>query len=597
MPTKTEKVADALIRFCAEQKMNDAFVVAGGASLHLIHAVANRPESSYIPVHHEQSAAMAADAYTRSSGRPGIAIATSGPGATNLITGIAGAFYDSIPVLFLTGQVSTTRMVDDTGVRQIGFQETPIVDMVRQITKYAEQVTSAAQTRYVIERALWTMREGRPGPVLVDIPDNVQREMIIWDELESFTPPVIEDARVSELCIDELQELLDQSLRPVLIGGWGIHLANAEMEFRTFVEQLQIPTLLTWGAADLLEGDHTCRVGTFGTHGSRYANFCVQNSDLVIIVGSRLDTKATGSPVSTFARDAKKVMVDIDKFELNKFVKFDLHIDLKIQSDAKTFLKESLKIKANPSTHPRWMEQVRQSKAELQEFEESNRTSKPLEPYRFMKLLISSSPIENDFYLDTGCLLPWIFQDLSPKIGHRFFHDFNNTAMGWSLPALLGGLVASPNRSSIAVVGDGSFMMSLQELATLSPLNKPSKIVLIDNSGYSMIRQTQDQWLDSSYEASSGAGKLNFPNFALVAESFGYSYLQANADGDVDPVLQIFWDHPNDVILHVSINETARVSPQVRFGRPNEDMDPLLPRDIFIANMLIDPLPVSLEDM
>ncbi len=593
MTGASEKLAEAVARFCAEKQAGTAFVVAGGASMHLIHAFASTSGCKVMPLHHEQSAAMAADGYTRSSGRTGVAIATSGPGATNLITGIAGAFYDSIPVLFITGQVSTTRMVGITGVRQIGFQETPIVPMVGAITKLAVQITSAKRIRYELERAFWTMHQGRPGPVLIDIPDDLQREYLIWDQLESFVSPSDSRPRPSKSDLTLLTKMLQSSERPVLIGGWGIHLSQSESLFLNLVERWNVPTLLTWGASDLLPGNHPLRVGTFGTHGTRHANLALQNADLAISIGSRLDTKATGSPINSFARSAQKVVVDIDNTELEKFAAFDLDIELKIHSDAQLFLQEALALPETNLQFKSWITKIRNWSATLRPYDEVARTVDGVDPYKFMRALVASAPEELDFFLDTGCSLPWLLQEFLPTPEQRVFHDFNNTAMGWALPAMIGGMVTGSGRTTLCIVGDGSLMMSVQELASLSTLDQPSKIILIDNSGYSMIRQTQDQWLDSNYVASSIDGGLSFPDFRQLTEAFGFEYGEVNADQDIPDKLKWLWEGTRHRFVRVAVHHDVRVVPQVKFGRPNEDMDPLLPRKIFLDSMVIEPLDVS----
>ncbi|CAB4820370.1 unannotated protein [freshwater metagenome] len=589
----SEKLADAVARFCAERQFGTAFVVAGGASMHLIHGFADTPGCEYIPMHHEQAAAMAADGYARSSGGTGLAIATSGPGATNLITGIAGAFYDSVPVLFITGQVSTTRMVGDTGVRQIGFQETPIVPMVSAITKSAVQVISPSRIRYEMERAYWTMHHGRPGPVLVDIPDDVQRERISWDELEGFAPPVEEPLRPSPSELSALAQLLQVSQRPVLVGGWGVHLSKAESAFRALVAKWKVPTVLTWGAADLLDGEHPLRVGTFGTHGTRHANLAIQNADLVVSVGSRLDTKATGSPVNSFARGARKVVVDVDPAELAKFSAFNLEVDLMIRADAGLFLEAASTLPRSARDFSPWMEIIRNWQVAFQAYDDAARQGEGVDPYRFMRDLGDSAPEMLDLFLDTGCTLPWLLQEFRPKPSQRIFHDFNNTAMGWALPALVGGMTASPERPAACIAGDGSLMMSVHELATLAGRRGAAKIILMDNSGYSMIRQTQDQWLGSDYSASSPEGGLTFPNFGQLAEAFGFEYDKVTRDAEASSKLNEFWRSQRNHLLHVSISTDARVIPQVKYGRPNEDMEPLLPRSSFLDAMIVEPLDVS----
>lgn len=592
MTSEPMTVAHAIATYLRDQGSNSAFVVAGGASLHLIHAFANTPGCQYLPVHHEQSAAMAADGFTRSSGRLGVAIATSGPGAMNLITGIAGCYYDSIPAVFVTGQVSTTRMVGSTGVRQVGFQETPIVDMVRPITKGAFTVLDKNDIRRVLEEAVWLATHRRPGPVVIDVPDDVQRQEVNWDDLDFFTPAVAPPTDVTHL-MEALQATIANAQRPVIVAGAGVVLSGAERDFVDFAERWGAPVVLTWGVPHLLPQGHPQRVGVFGTHGNRHANMVLQNADLVVSVGSRLDTKATGSPVNTFARDAIKVMVDIDPAELDKFEQFELSMDVLVESDAGDFLRTTRAWTFPAITHP-WREFCDAAESACEPFDRSRRVGPGIDPYEFTRRLGVSAPAELDVFVDTGCALPWIMTEFVPKSGQRIMHDLNNTAMGWSLPATIGGSVASPDRLNVCVIGDGSLMMSMHDLVTLSAINQRARVVLVDNSGYSMIRQTQDQWLGSNYHSSSLEGGLHFPAFGQLAASTGYAFINLGPNGDIEATLHRFWSSDRPVFLRVEIDPAWRVVPQVKFGRPNEDMEPLLPRDLFLSMMIVEPLPQSL---
>lgn len=588
-------VAQLVADYCVQRGAGTAFVVAGGASLHLIHAFDSHPGGHVIPMHHEQSAAMAADGFYRTTRKVGVAIATSGPGATNLITGIAGSYYDSVPLLCLTGQVSTSRMVGESGVRQIGFQETPIVGMVQSITKFAVTVQQPEEVRIVLERAFFEAETGRLGPVLVDIPDDIQRATVDWDLIESFRIPIEPKSGLVNSKMDYLLELLNSCSQPVIVGGWGIHLSGCQLEFLELVDSLNIPVVLTWAALGLLPRGHPLRLGPFGTHGSRAANFAVQNSDLVLSIGSRLDTKATGSPVLTFARSAKKVIIDIDQAELDKFFEFGLEIDLKIQSDAGNFIRQMLERKIPAFENNQWTQRNASRKQAVISHDESSRRVDGLNPYYFAQRLNESAPSETDFFVDTGCAIAWLTDSFAATAGQRLFHDFNNTAMGWSLPASIGGVIGDRKRQQVCVVGDGSIMMSIQDLASLQSLSPHAKVILLDNSGYSMIRQTQEQWLESNYVASSVQGGLVFPDFELIAASFGFQYKKINTDEQIEPTLEDFWTNEHPIFVHVVVPESARIAPQVVFGRPIEDMGPLLPRDLFMELMDTQPLAVSMS--
>jgi len=588
-------VAHLVADYCVKQGAGTAFVVVGGASLHLIHAFASHDQGEVIPMHHEQSAAMAADGFSRSANKVGVTIATSGPGATNLITGIAGAYYDSVPIVCLTGQVSTSRMVGNTGVRQIGFQETPIVEMVQGITKFAVTIRNPQELRFVLERAFFEAQTGRPGPVLIDIPDDIQRAIVDWDSLESFRPPIETEVLLVESKLDQLLELLNECSQPVIVGGWGIHLSGCELDFLELVDSLNIPVVLTWAALGLLPRDHPLRLGPFGTHGSRAANFAVQNSDLVLSIGSRLDTKATGSPISTFARSAKKVAIDIDQTELDKFSEFGLEMDLTIRSDAGSFIRQMLEKELPSFDNPQWTQRNDSRRQAVISYDETSRKIEGLNPYYFAERLNESAPSKTDFFVDTGCAIAWLTDSFAPTTDQRLFHDFNNTAMGWSIPASIGGGIGDRDRQQVCVVGDGSIMMSIQDLASFQSLSPHAKVILLDNSGYSMIRQTQEQWLESNYVASSVQGGLVFPDFELIAASFGFQYKKINTDEQIEPTLKDFWTNEHPIFLHVVVPESARIAPQVVFGRPIEDMGPLLPRDLFMELMDTQPLAVSMS--
>lgn len=594
-----KKVSDYIAEFLVGLGIRHVFVVAGGASLHLIDSIDRNPDIDFICPMHEQGAAMAADAYSRVTGNFGAAIATSGPGATNMLTGVCSAYYDSVPVIYITGQVSTTRLKRDTGVRQIGFQETDTVQIYRPVTNYAVQLQDAKDIRYELEKCCHMAKSGRPGPVLVDIPDNIQRENIDPEKLRSFTPQPKNP--ISEKLISELMQckaLLQGAVRPVIVLGWGIRLAKAEAEMRELLEHLEFPVVPTWAAADLFPYDNPLCAGTFGTHGTRHANFAVQNADLVLSIGSRLDTKATGSPISTFAREAKKIVVDIDRSELNKFETFGLNIDLKINMDARDFVlwikKEMADIRTKDIS--RWKKKISIWKKKYPICPKEYRSQKSVNPYWFVKKL-SQQCAENEIIIsDTGCTLAWMMQAFEFKKNQRIFHDWNNTAMGWALPASIGAFMAAGGRERIiCVIGDGGLMMTVQELATVQKLRIPIKLFVFNNRGYSMIKQTQDQWLDSRYCASSEEGGLAAPDFLKIASAFNFAAVNIRKNSRISHGIKKAFDYDGPVLCNVDIDGDMRVVPQVKFGRPNEDPEPLLDREEFFGNMIVKPLDVSMK--
>jgi acetolactate synthase-1/2/3 large subunit len=592
------KLAEYVAEFLASQGLRHVFGITGGASLHLIHAIAGRPDMRIIFTHHEQAAAMAADAYSRVTGKLGAAVATSGPGATNLITGICCAYYDSVPAIYITGQVATFRSKGDMGIRQLGFQETDIVDMCGPITKYAVKISDPQTIRKELEKAVYLARCDRPGPVLVDIPDDLQRKQIDPESLDPFCPPTPSAGTLDwtnnfERCIDAIQ----RAQRPVVIVGWGVRLAHAEKELLEALRLLNFPVLPTWAMVDMFPHDYPQLAGTFGTHGSRCGNFAVQNADLVLAIGSRLDTHETGSPPTSFARQACKIVVDIDPAELRKFKSHGVNIDFPFCIDAAEFLRElcaRLDGVELSDTHP-WQNRIAAWQDKYPAIQPQYREEHAVNPYVFMEALSRFAQPGDIIVSDTGCALAWAMQGFSFRESQRFLHAFNNTPMGYALPASIGAALAEPARRVICITGDGALQMNIQELATLAHYKLNIRIFVINNDGYSMIRQTQDQWLDSSYIGSSPEGGVSMPDFQHVAKAYGIKATQLKHNEDVLRMVNEVLCENGPILCDVNIPSSHRVVPQVKFGYPIEDSEPLLPRDEFMENMIVQPLPASLH--
>jgi acetolactate synthase I/II/III large subunit len=593
------KLSDVVAQFLAEEGIRHVFAISGGASLHLIHSIAETPGTTYVCPQHEQAGAMAADGYARVSGGLGCAVATSGPGATNLITGICSSYYDSVPVLYLTGQVATFRAKGDTGVRQMGFQETDTVDICRTITKSAVLVTDPYRIRYELQRAVAIAKGGRPGPVLVDIPDDLQRLNIDPTKLIADVPVLdASETPVSDVVIDDCIAAVRAAKRPLIVYGWGVHLAKAEMEACELAQLLGVPVALTWAARDLMAHDDPLAVGGFGTHGVRFANFAVQNADLVLSVGSRLDTKATGSPPSTFAREARIIMVDIDQTEIGKFARFGVKLHLGVVADARSFLRALLRRVREerfPDFAP-WLERILDWKRRYPACLPNYADETTVNPYWFVNRLSHALDDDEIIFSDTGCALAWMMQGFEFKRRQRFFHAFNNTPMGYSLPGAIGAGFARPGRRIICIAGDGSLQMNIQELITVIRHQLPIKILLINNHGHSMVQQTQEMWLGANYYATSIEGGLAFPDFVAVAKAYGFPADTVSRNADIPTKLAHALASDGPYFLNIDVDPAHRVLPQVKFGRPNEDADPLLPRNEFLENMIVSPLPVSLRE-
>jgi acetolactate synthase I/II/III large subunit len=593
------KLSDYVADFLARQGIKHVFAITGGASIHLIHSIAAHPDIDFICPQHEQGGAMAADAYARVTGNLGAAIATSGPGATNLITGICCSWFDSVPVLYVTGQVTTFRFKGETGVRQMGFQETEIVKMVGPVTKYATLVTDPKRIRYELEKAVHIAKSGRPGPVLIDIPDDLQRGPIDPADLEGFVPEPEPARAAADLAqeIDACLPLLAAAERPVLVVGWGVRLAGAAREIQTLAGRLGFPILPSWAAMDMFPASHPLLVGGFGTHGTRFGNFAVQNADLVLAIGARLSTRETGSPMSSWARGAKTIIVDVDPAELNKFKHFGRPLDRPIAADAKDFttgLLARLDGFQGRDLAP-WLSRVRGWKERYPVCLPSYGQENAVNPYLFVEALSQAANEDDLLFVDTGCAIAWMMQGFKFKPGQRLFHAFNNTPMGYSLPAAIGGSIALGNAPVICVCGDGSLLMNIQEMVTAQRHRLPIKLFLINNNGYSMVQQTQEQWFDGAYHATSVEGGLGFPDFLKIAEACEFTTLTIDSNSDMASTIERALATDGPVFCDVRIPSSHRVVPQSRFGRPIEDSEPLLPRDEFLENMIVAPMEVCIS--
>lgn len=593
------KLSDYVADFLSQQGIGHVFVITGGASVHLIDSISRHPDIRYICPQHEQAGAMAADAYSRVTKNIGAAISTSGPGATNMLTGVCCAYYDSVPVIYITGQVTTFRLKRDMGVRQLGFQETDVVEIFKPVTKYAAQLADPKMIRYELEKACQIARSGRPGPVLLDLPDDLQRQMINVDELipyerdEKRKDPKINDFNEK---IDQCIDLIRTAHRPIIILGWGIRLSGAEGETKDFIEKLGIPFAPTWAMLDFMPYKHPLFVGTFGTHGTRYANFAVQNSDLILSIGCRLDTRAAGSPITTFGREAKKIIIDIDESELAKLKKLGMKADILIHADAKVFLrafqKRSPVIK--DADFKDWLGQIKSWKRKYPVVKKEYSTEREVNPYIFVQRLSNLLSEGSVVFIDTGCTLAWMMQAFEPKKNQRLIHDFNNTAMGYALPGSIGACFALHKEQVICVTGDGSLQMNIQELATVMKHELPIKIILINNGGYSMVQQTQEQWLNGRYEATSTESGLSFPDFLKVAKAYGFRTNSIGSNREITRKLKEAINHPGPFFCNVKISHKHRVIPQVIFGRSIEDPEPFLDRKEFFDNMIVKPHESSL---
>ena len=543
------KASDYIADFVAKQGVRHVFGVTGGADLHMVHSFALHPDIKFIPMAHEQAAAMAADAYARLTGF-GCAVATSGPGATNLLTGVCCSWFDSIPVLYLTGQVATGRQGCDV-TRQGGFQEAPVVDMFSPVTKSSLLVNSPQDVRPALVNVTHVALSGRPGPVLLDIADDVARSDIDEGEppgrfsaLRSATPP---DA------VAEVARGLSTAQRPVIIAGRGLWLSGAKDAFGALVNSIGVPVVCTWGAPDILPGDNKWNLGRFGVTGSARANYAVQNADLIVAFGARLDERQTGSPASSFAPRAKAIhVVDIDLGQL-EYTRTRLPV-LTHQADARLFVEELAVHKGLPLPNGSpWWGELYAVGADRPERKHTGR----FPPYLAFEILSNAAPEDAIICTDTGMGLAWTMQTWKFKGTQRFIHATNNTPMGYGLPAAIGAAFAHPERPVICITGDGGLAMNMQELATVRKHNLNIKIFVIANGGYGMIQQTEDQWFRARHFGSSVSTGVPLPeDWCMLADAFGLDSAGCNTDGGLESVLGVaFQDGPFLVEMNISLNE------------------------------------------
>lgn len=581
------KLTDYIVEFLSQQGVNVVFGYQGGAITHLVDSIYKNDNLKFISTYHEQAAAFAAESYARVTGNIGVATATSGPGATNLITGIGSAFFDSIPCLYITGQVNTDEYKRSSDIRQEGFQETDIVNIVKPITKYAVMIKEAEEIKYYLEKAVYIAKSGRPGPVLLDIPMNIQRAEINTSILESFynsdeyKKAEEQDIKIQD--INKIIELVKSSKRPIILAGGGIRLSNAVNELKRLIEITGIPVVTTLMGIDCVDHNNICHVGFIGAYGNRYSNLALANTDLLIVLGSRLTSRQTSTMTDSFARDAKIVHIDIDKNELNTKVKEFLSI----QSDLKVFINkliESLVKDKYLFDFSWWREKIRKYKELYPSYPTQNEINK-LDPNEFMQKLGEILNDNSIICLDIGQNEIWASQSLKIKKNQRLLNFGGMGPMGVALPAAIGAYIARPNSKIIAIAGDGGIQMNIQELQTVVREKMCIKIIIMNNKSLGMIRHFQEMYFESRYYGTIEG--YSIPDFIKISEAYGIKSFKINAESQVGELEQKLNDE-NSYVIEIELNSPTYVIPKLAMGRPIEDQEPLIDRSEFQNNMIID---------
>ena len=599
----TLRVADWLVQAVARAGVRQVFMVPGGGAMHLNDALAQCKELSWIHCFHEQACGIAAESYGRITGHLGVAMVTSGPGATNVLTPVAGAWIESSPLMIISGQVKRADLLKGAPLRQRGVQEVDAVGIARPVVKYAVTVEDPLSIRYHFERALHLATSGRRGPVWLDIPLDVQAAPIDPGRMEGYTPP--DDRRpLDGTAVERVAELIRQAQRPLMLAGHGVRIAGAAPLVQRVAERYAMPVVTTWNALDLLPYEHPLSAGRPGVVALRTPNFAVQNCDLLLAVGARLDNIVTAYSPRNFARNAKRVVVDVDP---NELAKLDMDTELRIESDARDFLAALLENARSPAPErASWVGRIAEWKARYGPLAGRDLpASGPASHYQFVDALSDQLPADSVVATgSSGLGVEVFYSGFRNRPGQRVFLTSGMGSMGYGLPAAIGACVASGAKPMTLVESDGSLMFNIQELATLRGLGLPIAIVLMNNAGYASIRATQRTYFSGRLIGTGPEAGAALPDFVDVARSFG---LQAIAIKDVRELrdgLARGLALPRPSLIDVRLVSDEALLPKVAsmaqpdgsmLSMPIEDMAPLLPLEALRAEMSAPLAPESLR--
>lgn len=591
------RVADYIVDRLYKAGARHTFMVSGGGMMFLSDALQVHPDMHVVCNHHEQASAMAAAGYAKYTGGIGVAFTSTGCGATNAITGLLTVWQDSVPCVFISGQVKKTETTRgmDLRIRQLGTQEADIIAIVQSITKYAVMVTDPAMVPYELEKALHLARSGRPGPVWIDVPMDVQGAQVPEEALiQSFSSlhpysPAIDDC-------GDIAEMISDAKRPVIIAGQGVRIAGAMRELRTFAERYGIPVVAPYLGVGLLETDHPLYAGVIGVKGSRAGNLAMQNADLILSLGSRLSVTAIGYEYALFAREARKVVVDIDPVEHTKKT---IAIDRFVQADVKDFLACCMP-RVVPDTDA-WVQTCRSWKERypvcLPEYRV--RDDDTISMYHFVDTL--SRIMEDDAVVisDAGSAFYVTTQAINLRGAQRYLTSGAQAEMGFTLPAAIGASFARNEGSVYGITGDGSFQMNIQDLQTIVHHQLPIKLFVLNNNGYLSIRATQTKFFEGRLVGTDKSSGLSLPETKKIADAYGIAYRRLSDSATLGDDLASVLAQKGPVLCEVMCRENEPVVPTASskkrddgkmVSRPLEDMLPFLPRDEYLSNMIVRPV-------
>lgn len=582
-----QRVADYIADFLAEHDITNVFTVVGGGAMHLNNAFGCHKHLKCIYNHHEQASAMAAEAYARINSRIAAVCVTTGPGGTNAMTGVLGGFLDNIPMLVISGQVRYNTTVESTGLnlRQLGEQEYTIVNSVQPMTKYAAMVKEPVDIRYHLEKAVFLANSGRKGPCWLDIPLDVQGAIIETDDLEGYKPAAA--TQLSGSAVSMILKELEEAERPVLLAGSALRLSGVLDTFYELIEKLNIPVICPTSVADLLPTRYRLYFGNFGVFGGRTGNFIVQNADLLVSLGCRLSFKQTGFNFSEFAKNAKKIVIDIDGEELKKET---TKIDVPILADvAELVLK--LNSKLNKPLPPRgnWVLYCDYLKQKFPILQERHSNSSRVNPYYFSSKLIESLPRDAVVVVGNSCACVSVLQSGVDKLGQRLFGNVNCGSMGYDLPAALGAAVAI-NGPVICITGDGSIQMNLQELQTIVHNKLPVKIIIFSNGGYQAIVQTQTNFFGKRLSGCTPESGVSFPSFKRIAYAYDIPYFCIHNHEELTEGISWLMSNESYAVCEVIQDTSQPIEPKVlskrltdgsMYSPPIDDLAPFIDEDVY----------------
>jgi len=588
------RVADYIFDFLSDAGIGHVFLLPGGGAMHLVDAVGLNESIETIPMHHEQAAGIAAEAYSRVPGRMGCALVTTGPGVTNILTPVTGAWIDSVPMIVISGQVKRADLMGESGVRQMGPQEVDAQTLAAPVTKYCVTLMDASKVRYHLERAMFEATHDRPGPVWIDVPLDIQGAEIDPQSLAGFDQPARETTLAPDT-IEQLMSAIRDAKRPLIFAGHGVRLAGVAEEFASLAEALGVPVVSTWNALDLLPWDHPLYVGRPGSVAMRGSNFAVQNCDLLVALGTRLDNVVTAFNPVGFGRVARKIVIDVDAAEL---ARNDHAIDLGICADLRELVPAWLQQIGNFDQAPEneWIEQCQSWKTRYQvdDFGGGGDNEK-ISHYEFVYALSDSVP--EDTLVSTGSSglgVEVFYSVYRNRTGQRVFLTSGLGAMGYGLPAAIGACIAGGSKPMVAVESDGSLQLNLQELSTLKGHNLPIRLFVLNNAGYGSIRTTQRNYFEGRYVGTGPEAGLYLPDLEKMAGVYDFPFVRIKNSAEMKERIAEVMSLPGPVICEVMLQENEALRPKVSaipqpdgsmISMPLEDMTPLLSLDEMKAEM------------